>query len=255
MRGAPLSSSAQAAQEVHPPKAGVPPGDTLRIGIKRKTHRRDDVRAAQADAEFTAVRQRALERSGYLCVDCGYKSLPTSNKGAGAGAGTGKVGSSLQVHHVNDDHADNREENLAAKSALCHAYHHVGCDAAGPDGCGGWSSRMRVAYAPELSAADLNLLQLAVGVAMDAGGAQKAAAQAIYTHLMHLTQPVSEAWGTSEAKNFAAALERLTATQYEHRRVGDLRLVFHPDLLKSQAENWHKDYSMLTPPAWPSLTK
>jgi len=217
----------------------------LQLGIKRKTHRRDDVRAAQADAEFAAVRHKALERSGFRCVDCGYKSQPT-----------GKLGSSLQVHHVNDDHADNRDQNLAAKSVLCHAYHHIGCDAESPGGHGGWSSRMRVAYAPDLSAADMNLLQLAVGVAMASGDAeQKKVAQAIYTHLMFLTRPVVDGWATSEAKSFAAAMSRLSEPQYEHRQVNDLRLVFHPDLLKNQAGNWLKDYTIMKPQAWASLAK
>jgi len=217
----------------------------LRLSIKRKTHRRDDAQAAQADAEFAAVRHKALERSGYRCVDCGYKSLPA----------VGKSGSSLQVHHVNDDHSDNSEQNQAAKSSLCHAYHHVGCDAPSAGGHGGWSSRMRVAYAPELSAPDMNLLQLAVGVAMAAGGAQGKAAQAIYSHLMLLTRPVTDGWGTSEAKNFAAAMSRLSQSQYDRRQVDHLRLVFHPDLLKLQADNWQKDYAMMKPQAWASLAK
>ena len=218
----------------------------LKLGIKRKTHRRDDAQSAQADVEFAAVRHRALERSGYRCVDCGYKSLPSTQK---------NTGSSLQVHHVNDNHADNREENLQAKSELCHAYHHVGCDAASTGGHGGWASRMRVAYAPDLSAADLNLLQLAIGVAMVAGGPQKAAAEAIYAQLMQLTKPVTDGWGTSHAKDFAAAMSRLTDGQYERRQVDDLRLIFHPDLLKVQAGNWNKDYAILKPQAWASLAK
>jgi len=223
----------------------------LRLGIKRKTHRRDDAQAAQADAEFAAVRHKALERSGYRCVDCGYKSQPAGNRGDVGGSG-----SSLQVHHVNDDHSDNQEQNLAGKSVLCHAYHHVGCDAESSGGHGGWSSQMRVAYAPDLPPSDMNLLQLAVGVAMASGGdAQKKAAQAIYTHLMLLTRPVVDGWGTSEAKNFAAAMSRLSESQYERRRVNDLRLVFHPDLLKNQAGNWLKDYAIMKPEAWASLAK
>ena len=217
----------------------------LRLAIKRKTHRRDDASAAQADAEFAAARQSVLKRHGWRCVDCGWKSERRPDA---------KQPSSLQVHHLNDDHADNSEDNLAPKCALDHAYHHIGCEAASVGGHPGMASQMRVAHAPGIEPSDLNLLQMAIGAAWK-DAALGPAARAIYERLMRLTRPVLQAWGTHHAKDFAAAFAAMTPTQYEARRVDDLRIVFHPNLLQQVAQAWKQDYPLLPPPAWAELAR
>lgn len=217
----------------------------LRLAIKRKTHRRDDAKAAQADAEFAAVRQSVLKRHGWRCVDCGWKS----ERRPGA-----KEPCSLQVHHLNDDHTDNREDNLAPKCALDHAYHHIGCEAASAGGHPGMAAQMRVAHAPDIGASDLNLLQMAIGAAWK-DAALGPAARAIYERLMRLTRPVLQAWGTHHAKDFAAAFAAMTPAQYEARRVDDLRIVFHPDVLQRLAQTWKQDYPLMPPAAWAELAR
>lgn len=215
----------------------------LKLGIKRQPHRRQDAQAGVADAEFAAVRDGALRRNGWRCVDCGWKSEPKPG---------GRTRSSLQVHHLDDDHANNDEANLAPKCQLDHAYHHIGCDAASIGGHQGLASRMRIAAAPWISAEDLNLLQMAIGAAWG-DGSQGAAAQAIYGALMQLTRPVQDVWGTHHAKDFAAALERLTPAQYEQRKVDDLRVLFHPQLLQEAGESWQQDYPLLPATSWPEV--
>lgn len=221
----------------------------VRISIKRNTHRRDDAGARDADAEFAAVRDTVLQRHGWRCVDCGWKSEPRARTNSAA-----RTHTTLQVHHVNDDHADNTEGNLVPKCPLDHAYHHIGCDAPSTGDHEGMASRMRVAAVPWLEPKDLNLLQMAIGAAWN-DSVQGGAAQAIYSLLMQLSRPVQDAWGTHHAKDFAAAMERLSASQYEKRRVDDLRLLFHPELLQKLGAAWAQDYPLLTPVSWPELVK
>src|SRR5690625_2648446 len=80
---------------------------TLIVGIKRRIHRRHDKRAAQADAEYRALRRPALEAADYRCKFCGYRSKKYS-----------------EVHHLDDDHHNNSPENLTSICLLCHPYHH-----------------------------------------------------------------------------------------------------------------------------------
>ncbi len=77
------------------------------IGVKRREWRgRGEL---HSDGEFQRARQAALERDRYTCRSCGWSAKKW-----------------LEVHHTNDDHNDNREENLATTCAWCHGIHHVG---------------------------------------------------------------------------------------------------------------------------------
>jgi intracellular multiplication protein IcmJ len=81
----------------------------LWLSVKTKNWRMNDETSADADAEFSLVRQKALSRDDYTCVCCGFK--------------TGKW---QEVHHVNDDHSDNRLENLVTVCSYCHMCQHIG---------------------------------------------------------------------------------------------------------------------------------
>lgn len=215
----------------------------LLLGIKRGTHRRDDAKASDADREFAASREAVLKRAGWKCVCCGWKSEPAQANG---------MRTSLQVHHANDDHADNAEENLKPLCQLDHAYHHVGCDAPSPGGHQGLASQMRIAAVPWLEPQDLNLLQMAIGAAW-ADPATREVAKAVYAALMPLSRPVQDGWGTHHAKDFAAAMARLTPAQYQARKVDGLRVLFHPDLLQQLGKRWVQDYPLMSPQAWGDL--
>lgn len=99
----------------------------------------------EADREFRRVRQEVLKRDGWACRFCGFVS-PPNDKGS----------SWQEVHHLNDDHADNRPENLATICRYCHMAFHVG--RAGMDGAS-------VALVPELTQEQVSHLWRALGVA------------------------------------------------------------------------------------------
>lgn len=215
----------------------------LEIGIKRGVHRRDDdrARASGADAEFQALRKQALEQASYRCVRCGLESAPV-----------GARASALQVHHADDDHANNDPVNLHAYCTLDHAVHHIGCDAPSVGGHEGMASRMRIAYVPALSAEDLNLLQRAAGAAL-ADPSLKDAAQQILSLLGVLSLPVRDVYGSNKAKDFAAAMAVMSDVQYEDRVVGGLRVLFHPDILKEAGARMVTDQPLMAPKNWQTL--
>lgn len=81
----------------------------LILSVKRGTFRSDDPSADEANAEFKKVRKVILERDNYTCQFCGFRS-----------------GKFQEVHHVDDNHANNAESNLVTTCCLCHACSHIG---------------------------------------------------------------------------------------------------------------------------------
>ena len=81
----------------------------LRLSVKAKNWRMNDESSEEADAEFGLVRRKALERDDNTCQLCGFKSKKWQ-----------------EVHHVNDDHSDNRPDNLLTVCSYCHMCQHIG---------------------------------------------------------------------------------------------------------------------------------
>ncbi|TAL65701.1 MAG: hypothetical protein EPN79_11005 [Burkholderiaceae bacterium] len=212
-------------------------------GIKRGVFRDNDPRSTQADAVFVIRRPQALERARFVCQGCQYRSPQTPRKPT-----------HLQVHHVDDDHHHNDEENLAPACSLCHGYPHLGCRTTSTGGGGGLSSKAQLAAIPELTAADLNNLQRAIGAAMN-DPLESEVASTIFELLCERVRPVRESFGSSKALDFAAALAQLSPVEYEQRdeAMQDLRVVFHPDVLKVSGAEMVEDHPSLKPQNWTSL--
>ena len=82
---------------------------SLRLSVKAKNWRMNDDSSADADQEFQLVRHKVLERDDGTCKFCNFKAAKWQ-----------------EVHHVNDDHADNREKNLTTVCQYCHMCQHIG---------------------------------------------------------------------------------------------------------------------------------
>lgn len=81
----------------------------LVLSVKCENWRMYDKDSGEADAEFQRVRKKALERDNHACRFCGFRHLKWQ-----------------EVHHLNDDHADNRLENLVTACPFCHMVQHIG---------------------------------------------------------------------------------------------------------------------------------
>lgn len=210
--------------------------------IKRRRSRSMDASAEVADAALRARRPGVLARSRNTCAACGYQVRQEAH---------------LDIHHLDDDHANNDESNLVAACHTCHPYQHIGEMAARADQWAqGLGAKTGLAHIPEISAADLNLLLRAIGAAMLDPEAREQAQQ-IYEELMTRTELTEQRLGAWKAQDFAAAMAQLTPEQYEHRHrvLGEERLMFSPKILEFLGEEFRKDYASLPTAAWADVAR
>lgn len=207
----------------------------LLLGIKRRLARRDDSSSHRADAEFRAKRPGVLQRFVNTCQGCGY----TSN-------------SHLDVHHRDDDHHNNSDENLCPACHTCHPYQHIGEVVKRTDVPGeGLGKQTRIAFIPELSPADLNLFQRAIGVAM-LDEKEKPFAVEMVRRLAERATVTQQMFGTCMPGDFAAAFASMDDAQYAHREdaVKDLRLLFSARLLEQLGREFVGDFPTLSVASW-----
>lgn len=179
----------------------------------------------------------ALLRGQYRCVCCGW------------------VSRSNECHHIDGNHANNNDDNYAVVDVLCHGYQHLGQLATqNPYSADSLGAKTVLAAVPELSAATLNLLQRAIGVAMLDEKEAKVAAL-ISKSLTARTRAVREAFETYEAGDFAAAMCEMTDEEYESRArvVGPLRLLFHTDILKHEGARFKAEFPALPISTWEDI--
>lgn len=112
----------------------------LILGVKLKTHRKDDDASLEADAAFREIHGKVLKRDNMTCQGCGMKTKAAASRPSGG----------FEAHHIDDDHANNAPENLVTLCPFCHAVFHVGN--AGNRDVGS------IIWLPGISQADLNIL-------------------------------------------------------------------------------------------------
>lgn len=79
------------------------------LSVKAANWRMNDDGSAEADSEFQLVRKKVLERDEFSCRFCAFKAPKYQ-----------------EVHHLNDDHSDNRPQNLVTACIYCHLCAHIG---------------------------------------------------------------------------------------------------------------------------------
>ncbi len=180
-----------------------------------------------------------MERGSFKCVYCGH------------------VSRSNECHHIDGNHANNDETNHAVVDTLCHGYQHLGQRATqnqlNADSIG---NKTALAAVPELSAQSMNLLQRAIGVAL-LDEREAPVAKAISKSLTQRTRPVLEAFGTFKPGDFAAARYQISSQAHEARVnvVGDLRLLFHTDILKTEGARFKGEFPALPISTWGDVFK
>ncbi len=220
---------------------------SLIIGIKRSVFRANDPRRLRSDAEFRARRPHALARNQHRCAGCGYES---------------KQGGHLDVHHLDDNHDNNADENLVPACHACHPYQHVGelakrnrSDPADVEmGGEGLGRQSLLALIPELDPADLNLLQRAIGVAL-LDPQLAPIARKLHSRLEKRAGWVVAEFGTCKPADFAAAMSRLSDDEYAFREdsVADVRLLFSEMHLNKMGRQFLVDNPSMPIASWPMV--
>jgi intracellular multiplication protein IcmJ len=216
--------------------------EVLQVGAIRddSLYRANSARRDNADAEYRAVRPAAMQAGRYTCVFCSWVSRGNN-----------------ECHHRDGNHANNTQENFAVVDTLCHAYHHLGqAEVQNRFVAEKLGTKTILAAIPEVPAADLNLLQKAVGVALLQEG-EVEMAKSIMRALAERAEPVRDALGSHRPGDIATAMLRLTDQEYENRGAvtGPLRLIFSQDVLEGEGRKFGEDFPGLPFETWKSVFK
>lgn len=81
----------------------------LLLSVKRSRFRSDDPKSVESDAEYKKLRPEILKNGDYDCEFCGFHSKKYQH-----------------IHHLDDNHSNNKKSNLAIACPLCHMCNHIG---------------------------------------------------------------------------------------------------------------------------------
>jgi len=198
------------------------------FSVKRQVWRKNDEHMEAADTEYKAKRDSRLAKGQFQCVFCGFRSKHT------------------EIHHSNDNHADNRDENLVIADPLCHGTQHIGQVGSKRHGI--------FIHVEALPQAELNHLQRTIAVVLETGtDSEKAEASALLQHLASRGELVVREWGSANPSDFANALLRLDSAGFEKRQsaFAGLGLLYRPVRFLEYVGRWAEElYRTLPTNTW-----
>lgn len=213
--------------------------------VKRSTFRVHDPDREEADEGYRRVRLSVLQRDRFTCRFCGFVTMPERQRGAGGRASQVDPSSYaasgfLEVHHLNDDHTDNRPDNLVTSCPFCHQVFHCGN--------AGHRDAANVIFFPWLSQAEVNILANAAACAIANDGMYVHAGRTFFAWLRSTESMVVEHFGESftSAANLGSVLMTLSHEApdlYERRGVvlRGIRLLPKPDAFDRHVKHWREN--------------
>lgn len=162
----------------------------LVLSVKAANWRMTDSGSENADTVFRHQRKRALERDNYTCQACGFRHVKWQ-----------------EVHHLDDNHANNDHDNLATLCPYCHMVQHFGL--------AGRNGEAVLVFMPEIAQADLHHLVRSIQFARSwSDGITRGTRGTPNIDSLRTARDISDAAGTldSELKARTADAERLIGT-------------------------------------------
>lgn len=230
----------------------------LFLSVKCQNWRMNDADAAEADSEFASVRKRALENHNHTCCFCGFRNLKYQ-----------------EVHHFNDDHSDNRLENLITTCPFCHLCQHIGL--------AGRNKEAVLIWLPEISQADLHHVVRTILMSQHVSDVIKKDPRGVPSLIktfreaadiaksamaaLEDRQEEAERRLTSDPLDLANALLMLPDEIYARRKEGlegfrllplGRRFQGRDDIMRKQIETWVETqgpYTSLKPSSWAGLMR
>jgi len=202
--------------QMEAPRTNVP----LILSAKRATWRMNDADHGEADAEFQIRRTSILMKDGDTC------------KGEGCGLFSKKW---QEVHHRDDNHQNNTDENLVTLCGFCHSIFHVG--RATLDGAILlWMDDV----ADDLPQGDFNQIvrSLYVGAQSSANVAEPC--RMLIAALQQRGAVLVDRIGTCDPADLGDALLRTTQQVYDQRkeRLWGIRLMPGPHKMSGNRDLW-----------------
>lgn len=199
------------------PKFALEP---LVLSAKRRSWRMQDAHAGEHDRRFDQVRETVLQRDDYTCRFCAFRAVKWQ-----------------EVHHRDDDHANNKPGNLLTACCFCHQCHHLGL--------AGVKRRGVIIWCPEIEQADLNNVCRAIFVAVANGGVHEGAARSAYSALLARSSDIEQALGTvfSNPAAIGQGFLEMTEEQYAARgeQLAGARLLPRMQAFGEQIAYWQHD--------------
>lgn len=224
-------------------------GSALILSVKRSTWRCHDERASEADADYQAARPRVLRRDSFTCRFCRFSVRPTRD--ADLAKWSLEYSGFLEVHHINDDHHDNRDENLVTVCPFCHQVFHAGNAIYRTGG--------RIIFCPFLTQEQINLTANLLAVAQVRDGRFEEAATRMWEDLQELSKQADQRYGSgfSNSVNLGTVLMGVAQRNpplYQRRGelLAGIRLLPEPDTYSAAVE-WWSDHAWLPEMQWDDI--
>lgn len=211
------------------------------ISVKFTPWRSGSPESRAADAAFNKVRLAVLAsrrtESGFLiCEGCGFVTATGDEKPL-------TTQGFFELHHLDNDHANNAPGNIAVACPFCHMPFHLGFNAMRGNGT--------LVYAPELSQADISRICAVSVIGFSRGDALSAKAKQSYHALSLRGEPLRKFFGPDFALNLSNYLldrDRLATGGKsvddglkDFRAIRFLPDVESPDLMRA-ADYWRRAY-------------
>ena len=238
------SKQTAAGRSARPAAPSLPP---LVLSVKRSTWRKHDPQKESADAAYARVRLDVLRRDAYTCRYCGF----TSHGDPQAHPGSYAISGYLEVHHKDDNHRNNRPDNLITVCPFCHQVFHVGN--------AGHRAAAQITWCPWLPQNAVNLLCNIAAIAIARQGRYAAAGQAWFQWLGQLQAQSAHVYGDAimDASNLGMALMACAGSRspgWVHRAeaTAALRLIPRRDVYEA-AIRWWADKAWRPEEQWESV--
>lgn len=215
----------------------------ITLGAQRETWRMGDGEH-ERDEEFRLIRPKILERDNFSCRFCGFYSR-----------------SYQEVHHLDDDHQNNRQENLVTACPFCHSCFHIGYAGLMREGFLIW-----VSPTENISQAAVNNLARAVYVVSRVPGHDWTDPVKRLMDAVSFRKDSAERYfGTSNPLVLGDALLSLTAREYANRNETLMHIRYFPEPRRYNlsADIWpaisdfyiskHGPFGALPPKNWPQI--
>lgn len=201
----------------------------LRLSVKRQSFRSDTPLPEGNNPAYISARKQALSRDSHTCRYCGLKS------------------SLNETHHLNDNHDDNRPENLVTACTLCHMVNHMAY--------AGISGRASLIYLHEVDIdhAGFNAIVRALWLAETLGvGEVKNTARLLLERLEKAELMATKVVGTSNPIMLGNHMQSLSDAEYEKRDKGlkGIYLLPKKDAYKKHISHWTKENKNFRPEDW-----